>query len=49
MKLGEVGSGGSKLSAVKKLYEYKYEISYSIKAENLDIVDLTYMMNKLNH
>lgn len=31
MKLGEVGSGGSKTGAMKRLYEDKYEISHSIK------------------
>lgn len=33
MKLGEVGSGGSKMGAMKRLCIYKYEISRSIKVE----------------
>jgi hypothetical protein len=33
VKLSEVGSGGSKMGAVKRLYEYKYEISHSIEVE----------------
>jgi hypothetical protein len=33
VKVGEVGSGGLKMGAVKRLYEYKYEISPSVKVE----------------
>jgi hypothetical protein len=38
VKLGEVGSGGSKTGAVKRLYEYKYEISHSMNVEKKNML-----------